>query len=629
MQLKKFLAVILCVVLFASILTACGGKETPTETPAGTEESESSSTGETAEEQEEQTTEEESGQEVADAQTGQTPRNETLYINGLQWGPINDFNPLSPNPNNALMISQNETARVLVWETLFMYNMLDGKLYPLLAKEYKQEGNVFTIRMNPDAKWSDGTPVTAKDVKYTFELHRDMNTGQASMWEYIESVEAPDDETVVITGKADNFNPLKIIEIFPRVYILPQHYMSKVVERNGGDPAKVKSDRMEDFIASGPYKLFYYDETKIVLVRDDNYWGQAESMWGKLPVPKYIAHVIYADNNAGSVAFQQGEVDVSQQFIPEIWKFWEEHDLPVSTYLDEPPYHLPATMPSLIFNLKKPGLDNVAVRKAIAMAIDYDTIAKNAMSGYTPLMSEVPPCLMNPSDVERSLIDQEKLKPLQWKGKQIEEAKALLDEAGIVDTDGDGYRELNGQKLSFKVECPTGWTDWNAALEIVAAAGKEIGIEITTYFPEASVWTEDRQTGNFDMIMNSYSGVGISNPWTRCYQALYGEGGKIKDAERVYFNYARYYNERADEILNEIPKVSDQNKLKELYTELNEIYLKDVPFVPLMYRPHMFYEVNESVWTGFPAKDDGSNIPPTCCVSGYGVAALYNLKNVE
>lgn len=624
--LKKIFAVFFCVVFLASILSACGGKEASTESSTETEQNENSATEQS---EENETTQEESEQEVADSSTGQTPRNETLYINGLQWGPINDFNPLSPNSNNALMITQSETSYELVWETLFMYNILDGKLYPLLAKEYSQDGHVFTIKMNPDAKWSDGTPLTAKDVKYTFELHRDMNTSQASMWDYIESVEAPDDETVVITAKSDNFNPLKIIETFPKLYILPEHYMSKVVERNNGDPTKVKSDRMEDFIASGPYKLFYYDETKVVLVRDDNYWGQAESMWGKLPVPKYIAHVIYADNNAGSVAFQQGEVDVSQQFIPEIWKFWEEYNLPVSTYLDEPPYYLPATMPSLIFNLKKPGLDNVAVRKAIAMAIDYDTIAKNAMSGYTPLMSEVPPCLMNPSDVERSLIDQEKLKPLQWKGKQIEEAKALLDEAGIVDNDGDGYRELNGQKLSFKVECPTGWTDWNAALEIVAAAGKEIGIEITTYFPEASVWTEDLQTGNFDMIMNSYSGVGISNPWTRCYQSLYGDGGKIKDAERVYYNYGRYYNERVDEILNEIPTVTDQNKLKELYTELNEIYLQDVPLIPLMYRPHLFHTVNESVWTGFPASDDGSNIPPTCCIGGYGVAALYNLKNVE
>lgn len=623
-SLSKMLAVFIAVMLLTSVLTACGDgdKKVDEQTP---------STSENVEQEDKSNDEDdqESKQEESSAESGQTPRNETLYFSGQQWGAVNDFNPLSSNSNNAMMIAQNDAARTLVWETLFMYNQLDGELYPLLAKEYKQEDKVFTVKMNADAKWSDGTPLTAKDVKFTFEVHRDMKTGQASMWDYIESVEAPDDETVVITANSENYNPLKILEVLPKMYILPEHQMTKLIEKNDKDPDKVKTDKNEDFIGSGPYKLYFTDETKIVLIRDDNYWGQAESMWGKLPAPKYIAHNVFSDNNAGSVAFQQGEVDVSQQFMPEIWKMWEEQDLPVSTYIDEPPYYECVALPTAIINVTKPGLDNVAVRKAIAMATDYDKIAKTAMSGYTPLMSEVPPSLMNPTDVEQGLINKEELKELQWKGNQIDEAKALLDEANIKDTDGDGYRELDGKKLSFKVECPAGWTDWNAALEMVAAAGEEIGIEITTYFPEATVWTEDLQTGNFDIIMNTYAGASISNPWTRCYQTLYSDGGKNKDADRVYYNYSRYSNKRADEIIDAIPTVTDEGKLKELYTELNKIYLTDVPCFALMYRPGTFHTVNESVWTGFPEKDDGTNIPPTDCTDGYGIAALYNLKNVK
>lgn len=623
-SLSKTLAMFIAIMLLTSVLTACGDgdKKVDEQTP---------STSENVEQEDKSNDEDdqESKQEESSAESGQTPRNETLYFSGQQWGAVNDFNPLSSNSNNAMMIAQNDAARTLVWETLFMYNQLDGELYPLLAKEYKQEDKVFTVKMNADAKWSDGTPLTAKDVKFTFEVHRDMKTGQASMWDYIESVEAPDDETVVITANSENYNPLKILEVLPKMYILPKHQMTKLIEKNDKDPDKVKTDKNEDFIGSGPYKLYFTDETKIVLIRDDNYWGQAESMWGKLPAPKYIAHNVFSDNNAGSVAFQQGEVDVSQQFMPEIWKMWEEQDLPVSTYIDEPPYYECVALPTAIINVTKPGLDNVAVRKAIAMATDYDKIAKTAMSGYTPLMSEVPPSLMNPTDVEQGLINKEELKELQWKGNQIDEAKALLDEANIKDTDGDGYRELDGKKLSFKVECPAGWTDWNAALEMVAAAGKEIGIEITTYFPEATVWTEDLQTGNFDIIMNTYAGASISNPWTRCYQTLYSDGGKNKDADRVYYNYSRYSNKRADEIIDAIPTVTDEGKLKELYTELNKIYLTDVPCFALMYRPGTFHTVNESVWTGFPEKDDGTNIPPTDCTDGYGIAALYNLKNVK
>jgi peptide/nickel transport system substrate-binding protein len=65
---------------------------------------------------------------------------------------------------------------------------------------------------------------------------------------------------------------------------------------------------------------------------------------------------------------------------------------------------------------------------------------------------------------------------------------SLLDDAGVVDTDGDGWREYNGQKLTYVATCPNGWSDWQAAIEVVAAAGKKIGIDITTNYPEWGVY---------------------------------------------------------------------------------------------------------------------------------------------
>ena len=59
-----------------------------------------------------------------------------------------------------------------------------------------------------------------------------------------------------------------------------------------------------------------------------------------------------------------------------------------------------------------------------------------------------------------------------------------------------------GKNLSYKAECPTGWSDWNATLEIVAAAGKNIGINIETYFPEAANFSTDYSTGNFEITIS-------------------------------------------------------------------------------------------------------------------------------
>lgn len=625
MTKKSLLAMLLAVSMTAS-LASCGGGTTTTSTTS-TETSTSTASEETT------STASETTSETAEETTaGSTPRNETLYFAGQQWGTINDWNPMSANSNNAMAVSQSDASRVLIYETLFMYNMLDGSMHGLLATDYawNDDQTELTVHMNPDAKWSDGTPVTAADVAYTFDTH--VKYGSATGVDYanyIESVEAVDDGTVVFHAKCDDagvsVNPLKVMEYLPKVYVMQKAYLEKVEERNGSDSEAMKIDKMEDLVASGPYKPYYDDDQKVVFVRDDNYWGQAESMWGKLPAPKYIAHTIFADNNAGQVALAAGEVDVSQQFTTDVQKLWEEQELPISTYIDEAPYGVCATMPTLWFNLEKPGLDKVEVRKAIAMAIDYDQIIASAMSNQSPTFAQVPRSVMNPTEGEQKLIDKDALADLQFNGKDIAGANALLDEAGIVDTDGDGIREVDGVNLSYQAECPSGWTDWNASLEIVAAAGKEIGIDITTYFPEASTYTTDYSTGNFDIMMNSVSGSSISNPWYRCMQFM---SSSYNDLE-INFNgnWGGYENARADELLALIPHETDEAVLKEYYTELSQIYLTDVPSVSLMYRPQLFYVVNESVWTNYP--EQGDDIPPTDCTDGYGVAALYELQLVN
>ncbi len=565
---------------------------------------------------------------------GSTPRNETLYFAGQQWGAINDWNPMSANSNNAMGVQQKDSTRTLIYETLFMYNLLDNELYPLLGTEWSWDDetmSAMTVKLNPDAHWSDGTPFTAADVVATFDYNVKCQSSYGiEMTSFIASMEAVDDQTVSIKAVADDagkaVNPLMIQQMLQKMHIMQKAYL-ETVEARCETPEDMKLDKMEDLVATGPYKPYYNDDQKVVFIRDDNYWGQAESMWGKLPVPKYIGHNIFKDNAAAQTAFEKGEVDVAQLFITDVQKMWEEKELPVTTYIDEPPYNIAGTIPTCWFNVEKPGLDRVEVRKAIAMATDYDQILASAMSNQSPSFADVPRSMMNPSEPEQALFDHEALKELQWTGNDIEGANKLLDDAGIVDTDGDGIREADGNKLSFKAECPSGWTDWNASLEIVAASAKEIGIEIETYFPEASVYTDDYTTGNFDIMMNSVTGASITNPFYRCKQFLYGP---FADLEINYQgNYGHYRNEEADEILDKLATETDEAKLKEYYTRLNEIYLTDVPSFGLMYRPDMFYTVNETVWTGYPMKDDGTNIPPADCTDGYGIAALYNLELVE
>lgn len=624
---RKILAVLLVLAMSVS-LVACGGGDTESKADSSAPESSAAETSETSE-----ASEPAADDTAKDTSTeGTTPRNETLYFGGMQWGKPNDINPFSTNSNNFFM-DQGNSAKETVYETLYMYNFQDNKLYPLLADGdpvTSEDQKEITVKIKAAAKWSDGTPVTAQDVAYTWDTHVKYQTPTGIDYsQYIESITAKDDSTVVIKAKEDNLNPLKMMSYLPKTYVAQKAYVQSIEEKTGEDGEKFKTDPMLDAPHTGPYTYTFGNEEKVTAERDDNYWGQDASMWGKLPVPKYLVHNTYSGNDTAAIAFENGEIDVNQQFVANIWTYWEDKGLDISTYIDEAPYFVAASMPSIWFNTTKPGLDQKAVRQAIAYATDYDQIIATAMSGYSPSFEDVPRSLFNPTDGEQEIYKkiEKDLKEYQWVGKEYDRANKVLDDAGIVDTDGDGIREYDGQKLSFKVECPTGWTDWNASCEIVAAAGKEIGIDIQTYFPESTVWNDDRDTGNFDMIMATASAGSIANPWQRSYETLYGWGGEFP--ERLSLSFSRFYSPEADEALKAIPTEKDEAKLLEYYTTLNKIYLDEVPCFSVMYRPDYFHEVNETVWSGYPEQGDGTNVPPMCLVAGYGIAGLYNIYNVE
>jgi len=253
----------------------------------------------------------------------QLPRNETLYYNGLQWSAVVGWNPYSSSMNNS-WIAAKDSARVVMFETLYLYDMLDGQQYPLLADGdfvWNDARTEVTVKLNSAAHWSDGTPVTADDVAYTWDTNLKYSTNAGNNFkDYIDTVTAVDPQTVLIKAKLDTegktVNPLMVVSFLDGVYVCQKAWTQILEERTGGDATAFLADPAEDVVYSGPYHNFFADDTKVVLVRDGNYWGQDASMFGKLPAPKYIAHAIFKDNAAGSVALAQGEVDVSQQLTP-------------------------------------------------------------------------------------------------------------------------------------------------------------------------------------------------------------------------------------------------------------------------------------------------------------------------
>ena len=629
---RKVLALLLALALVVGMTACSGDGESSTSTP----ESSTSETSEPADESSEPADESESSEEAEepatdDTTTGSYPREESLYQGGQQWATPVSNNPMAANANYAAMANGDTGARELVWETLYMYNISDSKDYPLLADGdwvWADDNSTVTVKLKAAAHWSDGSDLTAADVEASWDAYVNYDTNLGIAYEpYITDIVAVDDDTVefqVNTG--DGMNLMKVEELIRKMYIMQKAYLEELDAANGSDATAMKNEAMWDAPSTAPYHPLEQNDQKWVIQRDDNYWGQDESMWGKLPVPKYIIHNIYSSNDVGAQAFMNGEIDINQMYTANIQTMWEDEGLPISTYMEEPPYNGPGTIPTVVYNVQKPGLDQTALRKAIAMAVDYDQIIASAMTGQSPTFKEYPRTLFNWSDAQQAMIlDKEALAPLQWTGNDVEGAIALLDEAGIVDSNGDGNREWNGAELSFKVECPTGWSDYEAALTIVQEAGKDLGIAIETYFPEAAQYTDDLQAGNFDITLTSYGGT----TYGAAYFYMYGFGGEFPEVMTT--NQGRWYNEEADALIEELANCLDETRQLEIYQRLNEIYLTEVPSFGVMYRPFQFMACNESVWTNFPNENDGTDpkVPPMMCSDGYGVAALYNLELVN
>ncbi len=161
------------------------------------------------------------------------PREETLYYAGQQWGPVNGWNPLSNDMNNALCLTQSSGgSRTLMFETLYMYNMLDGSLTPLLADGdyvWNDDKTEMTVKLNQDAMWSDGTPVTAADVAYSFEANVRAGNSQAGLADFIESVTAVDDYTVLVKSAVTEDgvpkNPLNVISYLVQSFIMQKDWL--------------------------------------------------------------------------------------------------------------------------------------------------------------------------------------------------------------------------------------------------------------------------------------------------------------------------------------------------------------------------------------------------------------------
>src|SRR5712692_6632860 len=254
----------------------------------------------------------------AAAPAQQLARNETLYVAGFEWMTPSNFNPLNGNRDWPAGGNYEE-----LYESLFAYNQLKNSLDPMLAKDLKiVDATTMQVTLQDGTKWQDGQPLTTDDVIYSFGLAKTQSDiNYSTLFNYISDITATGDRTLQIKLNPKQINPGFVKNFLRTIRILPKPVWADR-EKAGKLSAVVDTKP----VGSGPYTVMDFSPERIVLQRFDGYWGK--TAFGGLPAPKYIVHPIVKTNDVGNLAFQNGEVDVMQQFTPQIWKMWQDAKAP-------------------------------------------------------------------------------------------------------------------------------------------------------------------------------------------------------------------------------------------------------------------------------------------------------------
>ena len=179
------------------------------------------------------------------------------------------------------------------------------------------------------------------------------------------------------------------------------------------------------------------------------------------------------------------------------------------------------------------------------------------------------------------------------------------------------------QARRLEVDHSDQWTDWNTACEIVAKSVKEVGIGISTEFPQAPTAIARWQNGDFDLCMNSYTGVNPASPWIRFRDALDDRG--VPDyGKSAFWNYNRFKNSEVAAHLDAAAGAKSDAEAKTAYAALDKIYRENVPVVPLMYRPLEF--TSSTRITGRTSQPRRTHTLPMW--QGAGIQWLFKIKKV-
>ena len=363
---------------------------------------------------------------------------------------------------------------------------------PSLATGCDPNGDhsVWTCTLRDGLKWSDGSPLTSRDVAFSYRFIIDNKIPQyRSYFKFNPTFETPDDHTLIWTSEEPTFAP----EMPPWAYIVPEKVWQGV---DGKGLQEIKAQPNTPSIASGPFVLTDWNQGQGWTMEKNPYF------WGREPAIDRIDFRVYSNQEAMTQALRNGEIDIADGIRPSLVNSVAGIDgVTVQKVVSD--WWL-----NLAFNFggqgpdanPLPALQNLDVRKAIEMAIDKQAIVDKVYQGTATTGDTI----IRPASAFWHLdIPADEEFPYS-----PDDANALLEQAGYVDTDGDGVREdpSTGEPLRMTIPASSDTTGAVEAGQLIVGYLEAIGIEVDLKPVTDAKMNDYWGAGNFDAYIWYWSG---------------------------------------------------------------------------------------------------------------------------
>jgi peptide/nickel transport system substrate-binding protein len=459
----------------------------------------------------------------------------------------------------------------LIWPFLTDMAAKDFSAQPSMAESWSSssDGLTWTYKMRKDMKWSDGVPMTADDVKYTIDR------ANAEQWNSHVTI------TANLTAKLLDTDTLQITTSVPDprlpalgVYIIPKHIYEKV------SAADLPNYTAQDKIGGGPFMLDEVQNEFTRLVRNPNWFG-------KKPAMDEVIFRFYADSNAQFQALKSGEIDAADG-VPE---------QSYATLKDSATITGIAGNQGLFYQLAMnsgcsaapgdghPALKDKKVRQAINYAIDRDLLVEKSLLGHgTPGTAFAPSA--DPSwDLKVAADKLYKYDPAK--------AKALLDEAGWKDSNGDGVRDKDGKELTLRY---FDLTEGDSAKNTDFITGwlNDVGIGTVVTSMSEDALTAAQGQNQFDLF--TWDWIPFVDPDSQLSNYLSSQ--VTTDPEVVGYNDANWCNAEYDELYDQQHVELDVAKRHEIVQKMLEIFYDEAPYA-VLYKADDLQAFRSDRWENF------------------------------